>query len=112
MSRTENEDGNADEVQHDGWDVHHVVGPVAPAGEETVKVPKNFFGPQVDAAFSWIAVRQFDHGNALGPEEKQQCDEPKPNGDAAVCSNGGHNVEVENGDDEEEHEVRTAQEAA
>src|SRR2546430_5616756 len=42
---TKNKNRNADEVQHDGGDVHHVVSPVAPAGEKTVKVAHECFSP-------------------------------------------------------------------
>ena len=62
----------ADEVQHDRRDVKHVVRPVAPAREEAVEVAEHFLGPQIDAAFSGIAVGQFDDGDALRPEEQQR----------------------------------------
>ncbi len=52
VTGAQGEDRNADEIQHDGRDVHHVVGPVAPAGEESVEVAEDFLGPQIDAAFA------------------------------------------------------------
>ena len=60
----------ADEVQHHRRHVQHVVGPVAPAGEKSVEVAEDFLGPQINAAFPGIAVRQFDDGDALRPEEE------------------------------------------
>src|SRR5215472_15299477 len=108
---TESEDGNTDEVQHDGRDVHHVVGPVAPAGEKTVEVPKDFLGPEVDTAFAGIAVSEFDDGNALGPEKKKKRNDPEPDRDPAVRGDGRDDVEVENGNDEEKNEVPAAEDA-
>src|SRR5271168_2579862 len=72
VTGTERENGNADEVEHDRRDVHHVVGPIAPAGEEAVEVAEDFLGPEIDAAFAGIAVGKFDHGNALRPEKKDE----------------------------------------
>src|SRR5947207_12225597 len=42
VSRAEGEDRNTDEIQHDGRHIHHVVRPVAPAGEKTMEVAKDF----------------------------------------------------------------------
>ena len=36
-----------------------------------MEIAKHFFGPQVDATFSGIAMGEFDHGDALRPEEQQ-----------------------------------------
>ena len=36
-----------------------------------MEVAKDFFHPEVDAAFSGIAVGQFNHGDTLGPKEKE-----------------------------------------
>ncbi len=69
VSWTENEHRNANEVQHDGWNIHHVVRPIAPAGEEAVKISEDFLGPQVNAAFTGIALRELDHGYTLRPEK-------------------------------------------
>ena len=70
MAGAQHEDGDADEVEHDRRHVEHVVGPVAPAGEESVEVAEDFFGPEIDAAFAGITVGEFDDGDALRPEEK------------------------------------------
>ena len=69
MAGTEHVNGDADEIEHHGRHVEHVVRPVAPAGEESVEVAENLFGPQIDAAFAGIAVREFDDGDALRPEK-------------------------------------------
>ena len=95
-----NEDRYTNEVQHDGRNIHHVVGPVAPARKKTMEVAKYFLGPEVDAAFSGIAVSEFNDGDALRPEKKQQRDYPKPDGDAAVAGDGRNHVQIEDGDDE------------
>ena len=95
-------DGDADEVEHDSRHVEHVVGPVAPAGEESVKVAENFFRPEIDAAFAGITMGEFDDGDALRPEEKKKRDDPEPDGDAAVGRDGRDYVQIEDGDYEEE----------
>ena len=64
--------------------------------------PRYFFGPEVDSAFAGIAMREFDDGDALRPEEKKERDDPEPDCDAAVGRDGGDDVQVEDGDYEEE----------
>jgi hypothetical protein len=34
-----------------------------------VEVAKDFLRPEIDAAFAWIAVGEFDDGDALRPEK-------------------------------------------
>jgi hypothetical protein len=74
-----------------------------------VEVAEDFFGPEIDAAFAGIAVGEFDDGDALGKEKKNERDEPEPDGDSAVGGDGGNDVEVEDGDDEEEDEVAASE---
>src|ERR1700691_4239502 len=93
---------DADEVKHHGRHVKHIVGPVTPAGEESVEVAENFFGPEIDSAFAGITVGEFDDGDALRPEEEDEGDEPEPDSDAAVGGNRGDYVQVEDGDYKEE----------
>src|ERR1700731_4621808 len=95
--------GDADEVEHDRRHVEHVVGPVAPAGEESVEIAEDFFRPEVDAAFAGITMREFNDGDALRPEEEKKGDDPEPDSDAAVGGDGRNDIQVENGDDEEEN---------
>src|SRR5712691_6022325 len=71
MAGAEHINGDADEVEHDSRHVEHVVGPVAPAGEESVEVAEDFFGPEVDAAFAGIAMGELDDGDALRPEKRR-----------------------------------------
>ena len=104
-------DGDADEVKHDGRHVEHVVGPVAPAGEESVKIAEDFFGPEVDSAFAGIAVSEFDDGDALRPEEEKKGDDPEPDGDAAVGGDGWDDVEVKDGDYEEQDKIAASESA-
>src|SRR5260370_2803740 len=54
---TSDVNGNAYEIEENGRYVENVVGPVAPARQETVEVAKYSFGPEVDAALTRIAVR-------------------------------------------------------
>jgi hypothetical protein len=68
-----------------------------------VKVAEDFFCPQVHTAFSGIAMSQFNDGDALGPEKEEQGDDPEPDGDATVGGDAGDDVEVEDGDHEEQH---------
>src|SRR5580658_2957152 len=100
-----NEDGYAHEIQHHRGHVHHVVGPIAPARQESVELAENFLGPKIDATFSGIAMRQLDHSNSLRPEKKQKRNNPEPNRDAAVRSDARHHVEIENGYDKQRDEV-------
>ena len=74
-----------------------------------MEVAEDFFGPEIDAAFAGIAVREFDDGDALRPEEKKQRDDPEPDGDAAVGGDRGDDVEIEDGDDEEQHQIAASE---
>ena len=38
-------------------------GQVSPAGDESVKIAEDFLVPQIETAFAWIPVRQFNDGN-------------------------------------------------
>src|SRR5580700_1353854 len=109
MGGAEHVDRDADEIEHDGRHVEHVVGPVTPAGEESVKIAKDFFGPEIDSTFAGIALGKFDYGYALGPEEKDEGDDPEPDGDAAVGCDGGDDVEVEDGYYEKEDQVAASE---
>jgi hypothetical protein len=48
---------------------------------------------------------EFDNGDALRPEKKNEGDDPQPDGDAAIGRDGWDDVEIENGHDEEKNEV-------
>ena len=109
MAGTEHVDRHADEIEHHGRHIEHVVGPVAPAGEESVEVAEDFFGPEIDSTFAGIAVGKLDDGNALRPEEKKKGDDPEPDGDAAIGGDGGDDVEVEDGDYEKEDEIAASE---
>src|SRR5258707_14459022 len=107
MAGAEHVNGNADEVEHHRRHVEHVVGPIAPAGEESVEVAEDFFGPEVDAAFSGIAMREFDDGDALRPEEEDERGDTEPDSDPTVGCDGRDDVQVEDGDYAEQDEVPT-----
>ena len=72
VARAQNENRDADEVEHDRRHVEHVVGPVAPAGEKSVEVAEDFFGPEIDSAFAGITVGEFDDGDALRKEKEEE----------------------------------------
>src|ERR1700728_2118833 len=109
MRRPEHIDRHADEIEHDRRHVKHVVGPVAPAGEKSVEIAKDFFGPEIDATLTGIAMRQFDDGDALWPEEQKQRDDPEPDCDTAVGRDGRDDVQVEDRDNEKEDEITASE---
>jgi hypothetical protein len=76
-----------------------------------VEVAEDFLGPQIDAAFSGIAMGQFDDGDALRPEKEQQGNDPEPDCDAAVGRDGWNDVQIEDGDYEEQNQVPAAKDA-
>src|SRR3954462_2615890 len=109
MTWTQNINRNSDEVEHHGRNIKHVVGPIAPAGEESVKVAEDFFRPEIDSTFTGITMGQLDYSNSLRPKEKYERDHPQPDGDAAVRGNRGNHVEVENCDDKQQNQIPTAE---
>ena len=60
MSRTQHVNRDADEIQHHRRHVKHVVRPVAPSGDEAVKIAEDFFRPEVDAALAGITMGECD----------------------------------------------------
>ena len=76
-----------------------------------MEVAEDFLRPEIDAAFAGITVGEFDHGDALRPEEEDERDDPEPDGDAAVGGDAGDDVEIEDRDDEKQHEVAAAEDA-
>src|SRR5437660_11944403 len=74
-----------------------------------MEVSENFFGPQVDAAVSRIAMCQLDDRDSLRPEKQQQGNDPEPDRDAAVGRDGGHDVQIEDRDYEQQHQIPTPQ---
>src|SRR5262249_50567323 len=83
----------------------------APTGQETVEVAKDFFGPEIDAAFAGITGSEFDHRNSLRPEEQEQRDDPEPDGYATVGRNRRNDVQVKNGDHEQQNQIAPAENA-
>ena len=67
---------------------------------------------------SWIAIEpgwsvlELDDGDALRPEEKYERNDPKPDCDTAVCGDRWDDVEIEDGDDEQENEVGASEDTA
>ena len=70
-----------------------------------MEVSENLFGPQIHATFAWIAVRQFDNGDSLRPEEEQERDHPEPDSDAAVGGDRRNDVEIEDRNHEEQNQI-------
>ena len=77
-----------------------------------MEIAEDFFGPEIDAAFARIAMREFDDGDALRPEEEDERNNPEPDSNAAVGGDRRNDVEIEDGDDEKKNEVPTAEDAA
>src|SRR4029077_14805618 len=88
-----------------GGNVHHVVRPVAPAGKKSVESPKHFLGPEIYSAFTGVALSEFNHGNSLRPKKEHQRNDPKPDGNAAICRDRGQHVQIENGNDEQKYQI-------
>src|SRR5580700_5936070 len=99
MTRSHREHSYSHEVKHYRWNIQHVIGPVTPPGEKSVKVAKHFFGPKVNAAFTRITMCQLNHRDPLGPEKEQQRDDPQPDRYAAIGGNARNNIEIKNGND-------------
>ena len=74
-----------------------------------MEVAEDFLGPEVDAAFAGIAVRELDDGDALRPEKEHERNDPQPDGDAAVGGDRRNDIQIEDGDDEEQNEVPASQ---
>jgi hypothetical protein len=74
-----------------------------------MEVSENFLGPEVDSTFAGIAVGEFDDSDALRPEKQDERDDPEPDGNAAICGDGGDDVEVEDGDDEEKDKIAASE---
>src|SRR5438309_9216164 len=103
MTWPQNVNRNSDEVEHHRRNIKHVVGPIAPAREESVKVAEDLFRPKIDSTFTGVAMGQFDHSNSLRPEKKHERDDPQPDGDAAVSGDRGNHVEVESCDNKQQN---------
>src|SRR5437016_8706566 len=112
VAGSQNKQEHTDEIKHDRRHVHHVVRPVAPAGEKTVEVSEDFLGPEVHAALTRKAMREFNHGDTLWPEEQREGDDPQPDRYAAIGGDGRNDVEVEDGDNKKQNEVPASQHPA
>jgi hypothetical protein len=76
-----------------------------------VKVSEYFFGPQIDPSLARISMSEFDNGDSLRPEEKQQRHNPQPDSDPTIGRNRGHDVEIKNGDYKKKYEVEATENA-
>ena len=47
------------EVEH-GWEIGEIAGPVGPGGHEAGEIAEGALAPDVEAAFVWVARREFD----------------------------------------------------
>ncbi len=74
-----------------------------------MKVAEDFFRPEIDAPLAGITMGQFDDRDALRPEEKEERDDPKPYGHAAISRDGRNDVQIEDGNDEEQHEIAASE---
>ena len=109
MPAAEHINRHTDEVQHHRRNVQHLVRPVTPAGKKSVEVSELLLRPKINAAFTRIAMRELDNGNALRPEKQQDRNDPQPDRDAAVCRDRRHHVQIKDRDDEKQHQVPASQ---
>ena len=56
-------------------------------------------------------MREFDHRDPLRPEKQQQRDDPQPDGHAAIGRDAGNNIQIEDGDDKQQHQVKASKDA-
>src|SRR5690348_7176349 len=56
-------------------------------------------------------MSEFDDRDALRPEKKNKRNDPEPDGDASIRSDGGNDVEIEDGHDEQQNQVPAAENA-
>ena len=56
-------------------------------------------------------MRQFDHGDSLRPEEQKQRDDPQPDGHAAVGRDRRDDVQIEDRDHKQQHEIAASEDA-
>jgi len=56
-------------------------------------------------------MREFKDGDPLRPEEQEQCNDPQPDGNPAIRGDAGNYVQVEYGNDEEQHQVKASEDA-
>src|SRR5712664_1040441 len=98
-ARARDVNGYAHEIEKDRGHVEDIIRPIAPSREEAVEVAEYLFGPEIYAALTRIAARQFDDGDALRPEKEKQRQEPKPDGYAAVRRDGRNYIEVDDRND-------------
>ena len=111
VARPHRKHSNSDEIQHHRRNIQHIISPVTPPGEEAVSVAEHFLCPQVHAAFARIAMRKFDHRDPLWPEKQQQRNKPQPDGHAPVGGDAGDNIQIEYGDDKQQHQVKASEHA-
>ena len=109
MAGAQSENGHTDEIQKDRRNVHHIVRPIAPARKKSVEGAKDFLGPEINAALARVTLGEFDDRNSLRPEKKGQRNHPKPNGDAAIRCNRWQHVQIENGNNEQKHQIPLTQ---
>src|SRR5271169_1500639 len=109
MTGAKDKDGDADEVEHHRWHVQHVIRPVTPAGKKAVEVAEHFFCPQINAAFTGVTMREFDHRDPLRPEKQEQRDQPQPDGYASVGRDAGYDIEIEYGNHKQQHQVEASE---
>ena len=77
-----------------------------------MEVSEDCLGPEVHAALTRKAMREFNHGDALWPEEQHERDDPQPDRYAAIGGDGRNDVEVEDGDNKKQNEVPSSQHPA
>ena len=111
VARAQDKNRDADKIQHDGRNIHHVVRPVAPARKKPMKVAEDLLGPEIHAAFARVAMGEFDNGDSLRQKEEQERNQPQPNRDAAVRGDARDHIEIEHRYDKERDQVPASEHA-
>ena len=96
---------NPRHVDEEHRHVEQVVGPIAPAGEKPVRVAEFAARPEIDAALSGMPPREDEDGDRLGDEESGKRDRPQYDRRPAVHGDRRNIVDVDDGDDLQQHEI-------
>ena len=56
-------------------------------------------------------MREFDHRDPLRPEKQQQRNDPQPDGYAPVGGDARDDVQIEYGNDKQQHQIKASEDA-
>ena len=76
-----------------------------------MEIAEDFLCPQINPAFTGIAVRKFDDSDSLRPEEQQQRNNPQPNRNAAIGRDGRDYIQIEYCHHKQQHQIAASEDA-